>query len=439
MFPSRLHHLVTMWKGIIHNNKVTWLAFWRDNVNGDFKYIWLAPSSRFKGESDVAKYSKAQRLKNYIDNIRKNYQKEMRSQYLQFRQRATAIYLIDFLALRVGNEKDKNEVADTVGCCSLRVEHLTFTPPRTVTFDFLGKDSMRYYNTVELDERAYSNLQEFARKKKPKEEIFDSLTTSLLNEHLKSLMPDLTAKVFRTYNASITLQNELHNPAKDISMDEHVTTKVQFYNAANREVAILCNHQRTVAKGHEAALNKLRMQIEALQDDRDELEEWLEELKNKKGSKSKTVKAERKAAQAARDKRRQERLERQREEVKAKKEKEKADRAKLRAAGKEVPDSESEDEDYGVKEKKLAKPTDAARVEAAIARLDERILNYQGKVDLRDANKEVALGTSKINYMDPRITVAWCKAKDVPLEQVFSRSLVTKFPWAMEVPSTWKF
>lgn len=45
------------WKGIIHNNKVTWLAFYRDNVNGDFKYIWLAPSSRFKGESDVKKVS----------------------------------------------------------------------------------------------------------------------------------------------------------------------------------------------------------------------------------------------------------------------------------------------------------------------------------------------------------------------------------------------
>jgi DNA topoisomerase-1 len=45
------------WRGIIHNNRVTWLAFYRDNVNGDFKYIWLAPSSRFKGESDIKKYT----------------------------------------------------------------------------------------------------------------------------------------------------------------------------------------------------------------------------------------------------------------------------------------------------------------------------------------------------------------------------------------------
>ena len=30
-----------------------------------------------------------------------------------------------------------------------------------------------------------------------------------LNAHLKTLMPGLSAKVFRTYNASETLQNEL--------------------------------------------------------------------------------------------------------------------------------------------------------------------------------------------------------------------------------------
>ena len=35
------------------------------------------------------------------------------------------MYFIDKLALRAGNEKDSDEVADTVGCCSLRVEHIS--------------------------------------------------------------------------------------------------------------------------------------------------------------------------------------------------------------------------------------------------------------------------------------------------------------------------
>lgn len=46
---------------------------------------------------------------------------------------------------------DADEEADTVGCCSLRVEHLTFDMEKEeVTFDFLGKDSIRYLNTVKV-------------------------------------------------------------------------------------------------------------------------------------------------------------------------------------------------------------------------------------------------------------------------------------------------
>lgn len=37
--------------------------------------------------------------------------------------------------------------------------------------------------------------------------MFDEIDTSKLNAHLKELMPGLTAKVFRTYNASITLDD----------------------------------------------------------------------------------------------------------------------------------------------------------------------------------------------------------------------------------------
>jgi DNA topoisomerase-1 len=44
---------------------------------------------------------------------------------MRVRQRAVALYFIDKLALRAGNEKDTDEAADTVGCCSLRCEHVT--------------------------------------------------------------------------------------------------------------------------------------------------------------------------------------------------------------------------------------------------------------------------------------------------------------------------
>lgn len=61
------------------------------------------------------------------------------------------------LALRAGNEKD-DESADTVGCCSLRVEHISLHrridgQEFVVEFDFLGKDSIRYYNKVPVEKQ----------------------------------------------------------------------------------------------------------------------------------------------------------------------------------------------------------------------------------------------------------------------------------------------
>ena len=88
------------------------------------------------------------------------------------------MYLIDKFALRAGNEKNDDE-ADTVGCCSLKFEHVTLRPPDTVIFDFLGKDSIRFYNEFPVDAQVFKNLKIF--KKEPKgegDDIFDRLTVS---------------------------------------------------------------------------------------------------------------------------------------------------------------------------------------------------------------------------------------------------------------------
>lgn len=71
----------------------------------------------------------------------------------------------------------------------------------------MGKDSIRYENTVEVLPQVYQNLVKFSKGKGPDELIFDKINTGRLNEYLKSMMSDLSAKVFRTYNASITLSD----------------------------------------------------------------------------------------------------------------------------------------------------------------------------------------------------------------------------------------
>ena len=75
----------------------------------------------------------------------------------------------------------------------------------------------------------------------------------VLNKYLNDQMPGLSAKVFRTYNASWTFQQQLKNTPKNGTVQE----KISAYNTANRDVAILCNHQKTVSKGFAESLAKM--------------------------------------------------------------------------------------------------------------------------------------------------------------------------------------
>ena len=113
------------WKRVMSNPEATWLCHFKDErskyANG--KYVFLAAESKIKGENDRKKYEKARRLKAKIDEIREDYNKKLISLDVVENQLGVCTYLIDNLALRVGNEKGEDE-ADTVGCCSLKVKNV---------------------------------------------------------------------------------------------------------------------------------------------------------------------------------------------------------------------------------------------------------------------------------------------------------------------------
>lgn len=66
----------------------------------------------------------------------------------------------------------------------------------------------------------------------------------------------------------------------------------------------------------------------------------------------------------------------------------------------------------------------------------------ENQIQVKEDLKTVALGTSKINYLDPRITVAWCKRNEVPIEKVntHDQALIStiKLSWINKV-SDWLF
>ena len=67
-----------------------------------------------------------------------------------------------------------------------------------------------------------------------------------------------------------------------------------------------------------------------------------------------------------------------------------------------------------------------------------RVCNH--KKNCPNTNEAVfSLGTSKSNYIDPRIIVALSKKLNIPINKFMSKSLIKKFNWAMDVTKDWRF
>merc|ERR1719427_1446784 len=113
---------------------------------------------------------------------------------------------------------------------------------------------MRYLNTVDIPRMIFDNLRAFVKGKKLETNVFEKVDPSMVNEYLKSMMDGLSAKVFRTHNASTCLQSELKKVDNfqlaqgitNITRESPIHEKKYFYDSCNKQVAILCNHKRTV-------------------------------------------------------------------------------------------------------------------------------------------------------------------------------------------------
>mmetsp|Transcript_3561 Transcript_3561/g.8511 ORF Transcript_3561/g.8511 Transcript_3561/m.8511 type:complete len:762 (-) Transcript_3561:992-3277(-) len=440
------------WGDIRHDPRGQWLATWKENINNASKYMQLAANSSFKGKSDRSKYNKASKLCDKIVDIRKAYKKDLKSKDKETKQLATAVWIIDRLALRVGGEKDTDEEADTVGCCSLRVEHFNFDPNneggdnKEIELEFLGKDSMLFKQTIDfgatmynenngMGEKVYDNLKSFCAKKKKTDEVFDEINPTLLNNHLKQFMDGLSAKVFRTYNASRTLQEELRKTEGTNEWSRLTAAeKVVEYNNANREVAILCNHQRSVSKAQETQLENLGGKLETLKKQKKTLKAMLKYLNKGNSDKIPTKKHN--------EKEMTEKANKAIEKAKKLKDKAKTNEEKIAASAADEAAKQKKRDVANTKFKQAhlwEKVPTTDQVTKKIENWNKKIAKMEMDIKHKDDNKEVSLGTSKINYMDPRITVAWCKRNEVPIEKVFSKTLRDKFNWAMAVKPEWEF
>jgi DNA topoisomerase-1 len=274
--------------------------------------------------------------------------------------------------MRVGDEKDPEE-ADTVGATTLRKEHVNLTGD-SIEFDFLGKDSVRWQETVPAvghDKQFHDNLRELILKKKDTEEIFDDITSRHVNLYYSSVVKGLTAKVFRTYLASSVVSKYLRENG-DVKKS---TPAEKLYHAklANLEAAMMCNHKRTIPKTFEQTLQKKVDTLKTVEKASPwkKNEEALKKAESKKGSSIRISK---------------------------------------------------------IKE----------RIRKSKRKHKERVEKLKLQVDLTKKTKDYNLGTSLRNYIDPRIFKSWTDDVNAEWEKLYTAALQKKFLWVKSENESWK-
>lgn len=283
------------WGGVVHDHQSTWVAKWTERCKGKIKYVLLDATSKFKGQSNQAKYEKARYLSKIIDQIVESYEKFIISKDKIKRQIGTVVYLIDHFAFRVGNEKTKDE-ADTVGASTLKVENISFKDPKKeVTFDFLGKDSIHYHQSHIFDnEKAYENLKSFTKNKKKGDLIFDAISSSDINDYLKTFYSALSAKVFRTFRSSQKYYDVIHTESKKVKAGKNkINGLLQAEYTANESVAELCNHQKKVTTKARDALKNNKTKLKETKSELVQARKTLKEVKES-GTEASITKAKKK-------------------------------------------------------------------------------------------------------------------------------------------------
>jgi DNA topoisomerase I len=281
------------WKAIVHDHYSMWLASWIETLTGKRKYVWLHDSSYLRQDSDKAKYDIAKELESYIFAIEKEIINQMLYAKDTTKKRvATVCYLIYKLAMRVGDEKDTDE-ADTIGASTLRVEHLKFPNVNgkvQIEFNFLGKDSVPWQKVLEIstpDTKAlHENLLFFMKGKDRKDEIFEDITSAKVNKFLRSIdkdnLPNLTAKVFRTYIATAIVKERLATPTLKVHKNESEFKKVYVAKIANLEAAITCNHKKGIDPRNPASKKSWEKFEQSIANKKEKIRQLKLELKDTK-------------------------------------------------------------------------------------------------------------------------------------------------------------
>ncbi len=417
------------WKATPWEPATMWIARWTDKLSGKKKYVWPGDASFLKQKKDIEKYDKARALKERLDAVKAHIEGNLTVEDLKRRKVATVCYLIDRLKFRVGDEKDEDDEADTVGASTLRPEHVCFNGDGSVTFNFLGKDSVPMNITANLPPRVVQNLRDFTSGA-GKESLFEGINSGHVGDFLKEIMEGLSAKVFRTLYATDAVGGKL--ATETVKPEDPDYVKRQAALRANLEAAIVCNHKRTIPKTWPQSLQAKKDRLRQLEEKASVGEKAMRQrlVDEEKNYREKLVEAENRLAEAEK---REGELRAQLAEVEASGGDDKAPRKRLAAAREKTKSARER-----VRKLKNAYVTGSMKLRKQLEkrrrRDGEAVERMRLQVEAQEITRDYNLGTSLKNYVDPRIYYDWGKRVGFDWRSYYPSTLQKKFSWIEEQP-----
>ena len=294
---------------------------------------------------------------------------------------ALIIYLIQQTGIRIGNERDGNLQALTYGMQTLLHEHMILTAPNIVTFDFLGKDSVRDNRTIEIDPAIWKQLNKQHGTCKLGERIFSKDDLDV-NGYLKKIHPGATVKNLRTVVCNEVLVNELKK--KKTTKNNSESEKIRAIFEANLEIAKTMNHQKNVGKNQKEGEQKIAERVA-------KAKARVKDLKKKHSEKISKLD-------------------------------EKAAKYKVSFKGMKI-----------LKEKLAEIENAKVKLTVQMERAKTAIEKTEFALDKKKLTKDIALGTSLAAYADPQLLYSYLKFIDLPIEKIYTPALRKAFVWAESV------
>jgi DNA topoisomerase-1 len=410
------------WKDIHWEPETMWIAKWKDKLSGKTKYVWPHDSSPIKQRKDIEKFDKALEFKRQIKKVKSHIKDNLDSEDPTRKQTATVTFLIDHCNFRVGDEKDDDE-AETIGASTLRPTHINFNGDGTVTFDFLGKDSVRHTLCVEVPDPVIENLKEFSAD--PEKPLFEKVDSKRVSDFLDEVMTGLSAKVFRTHYATTAVESKLNRTRVDPDAPEYV--KKHAATMANLEAAKVCNHKRTIPKTWGQSLQKKRDRLKARRAKAREKEKKI---------KQKTVETDEKYRERLKNwqlklEDHKAKLEEYKEQLEEKKLQEKSTKGlekRITSKKKAIRTQRERNKNLKVKHKERLEKL-KVRLSATKERDRNAIEKLKLQITAQAETRDYNLGTSMKSYVDPRIYFNWSKKVDYNWRKYYSKTLQSKFSW----------